>query len=123
MLSRVVNQEQEIMLAAVMTRYADVTLKDLKVSSKFQLITGHNVGKPYQQAIDELVRVRDHYTMLNKLECVGKCVFLCGLFFLFISASCFVSSETSKLRFCLIYLSFETCFRLKPLSMSAGSDK
>ncbi|CAG5132464.1 unnamed protein product, partial [Candidula unifasciata] len=69
-LFRVVNHKQELMLACVMTRLADSTPADFKVSQKLWLTDP--ACKPYQRAITELTNVQQHYTMLSKLECVVK---------------------------------------------------
>ncbi|BFZ12810.1 hypothetical protein BsWGS_15849 [Bradybaena similaris] len=75
-LFRVVNHKEELMLACIMTRFADATPADFKVSQKLWL--PDPTCKPYQRAITELKCVREHYTMLNKLECVVKvCRHIC----------------------------------------------
>lgn len=60
-----------------MTQNANAAPRDLGVTDKLCLgpvQVDDAVGRstrPYQQAIDELTHIKEHYTMLSKLECIG----------------------------------------------------
>lgn len=58
-----------------MTRYADATPADLKISKKFWLSNDSKNDpsyEPYQPAIEQLKNLSEHYTILSKLECLGE---------------------------------------------------
>ncbi|CAL1545489.1 unnamed protein product [Lymnaea stagnalis] len=77
-LFRVVYYKQERVLACIMTKYATITPKEMKVSDKLCLVDADGESQPYQAAITELLHVQDYYTMLSKLECVVKvCRLIC----------------------------------------------
>ncbi|KAH9491635.1 hypothetical protein Btru_031098 [Bulinus truncatus] len=77
-LFRVVNYKQELVLASIMTKYANITPEEMKVSKKFCLVDSAAVTQPYQAVITELSHVQEYYTMLTKLECVVKvCRMIC----------------------------------------------
>ena len=71
-----------------MTQKLDAGPRDIGVRKKLWLLpsspTDASSGKsgihPYQQAIEQLRCIKDHYTMLSKLECVGEKFYLCLIF-------------------------------------------
>ena len=77
---RLANYKEELSIACKMTQKADASPKEMGVRKKLWLLpsspTNGSSGKsdehPYQQAIEQLRCLKDHYTMLSKLECVGK---------------------------------------------------
>ncbi|KAK7498931.1 hypothetical protein BaRGS_00009740 [Batillaria attramentaria] len=79
MLFRLANYKDELAFACKMTQRANTTPMEMGVTRRLCLIpTGDDAAakrshpQPYQKAIEELVRIKDHYTMLSKLECVVK---------------------------------------------------
>ena len=78
-----------------MTQKLDAGPRDIGVRKKLWLLpssptdvsSGKSGMRPYQQAIEQLRCIKDHYTMLSKLECVGEkfylsfiFIFVCGLY-------------------------------------------
>nr|KAG5708005.1 hypothetical protein BaRGS_025143 [Batillaria attramentaria] len=81
MLFRLANYKDELAFACKMTQRANTTPMEMGVTRRLCLIpTGDDAAakrshpQPYQKAIEELVRIKDHYTMLSKLECVVKVI-------------------------------------------------
>lgn len=76
--ARLVHYKEELTAACKMTQMVDATPQQLCVTPNLCLsesVDGTKIPdiQPYKAAIEELRRIRDHYTMLSKLECVGKC--------------------------------------------------
>lgn len=77
MLFRLANYKDELSVACKMTQRADATPMEMGVIRKLSLVptdgsASRESPRPYQKAIEELRRIKDHYTMLSKLECVVK---------------------------------------------------
>ncbi|XP_055955277.1 VPS9 domain-containing protein 1 [Patella vulgata] len=77
-LFRLSNKNQEITLAYNMTKHTLSTPEDYGVSKKLCLTSDMKGLLPFQSAIDELCKLKNHYTMLSKLECVvNVCRLVC----------------------------------------------
>ncbi|KAL8583321.1 hypothetical protein ACOMHN_057607 [Nucella lapillus] len=91
MLFRLANYKEELSVACKMTQKHDCPPRDMGVTDKLCLMPAGGKGssssassageqratqRPYSQAISHLSCIRDHYTMLSKLECVVKVVHL-----------------------------------------------
>lgn len=93
MLFRLANHQEELAVACKMTQKRDCGPRDMGVTHKLCLTppagkgsslssssssssAEQSQGRPYAQAINHLLCVQNHYTMLSKLECVVKVVHL-----------------------------------------------
>ncbi|XP_067651929.1 VPS9 domain-containing protein 1-like isoform X1 [Haliotis asinina] len=72
-LFRLANKPKEIQLAYRMTSQKGSEPKDFGVSKKLWLVSSDSENRlPYDQAVVELKKVKEYYTMLSKLECVVR---------------------------------------------------
>ncbi|XP_071092278.1 VPS9 domain-containing protein 1-like isoform X2 [Haliotis cracherodii] len=72
-LFRLANKPREIQLAYRMTSQKGSEPKDFGVSKKLWLVSSDGENRiPYNQAVMELQKVKEYYTMLSKLECVVR---------------------------------------------------
>ena len=75
-----------------MTQKVDAGPRDIGVRKKLWLLpssptdasSGKSDIRPYQQAIEQLRCIKDHYTMLSKLECVGEKLYLSSFIFIYV---------------------------------------